>query len=139
MSGKDPEDVQAILNTLLVPMDPPNRSQWRKLELAMKFISISKQSAGVTKQDKSHDQKSIGNNDFERKGATNNTKCLQRNKRPLQSEDSAERQKITMKLEPLEKRKSTDGEAGGGNEKARQMKKQNSWGDKLKHCAVQIM
>jgi len=30
-------------------------------------------------------------------------------------------------------------EAGGGNEKARQMKKQNSWGDKLKHCAVQIM
>ena len=50
MSGKDPDDVRAIVNTLLVPMDPPNRSQWRKLELAMKFISISKQSAGVTKQ-----------------------------------------------------------------------------------------
>ena len=46
MSGKDPDDVRAIVNTLLVPMDPPNRSQWRKLELAMEFIKKSKNSAG---------------------------------------------------------------------------------------------
>ncbi len=45
-----PEDVQGILNTLLVPMDPPNRSQWRKLELAMKFINISKQSVAHTRR-----------------------------------------------------------------------------------------
>lgn len=42
MTQQHPEDVQGILNTLLVPMDPPNRSQWRKLELAMKFINKSK-------------------------------------------------------------------------------------------------
>ena len=45
-----PEDVQGILNTLLVPMDPPNRSQWRKLELAMKFINISKQSVANSRR-----------------------------------------------------------------------------------------
>ena len=44
------EDVQALLNTLLVPLDPPNRSQWRKLELAMKFINISKQSVANSKR-----------------------------------------------------------------------------------------
>ena len=47
---QQPEDVQGILNTLLVPMDPPNRSQWRKLELAMKFINISKQSVAHSRR-----------------------------------------------------------------------------------------
>ena len=47
---QQPEDVQGILNTLLVPMDPPNRSQWRKLELAMKFINISKQSVANSRR-----------------------------------------------------------------------------------------
>ena len=48
--NQQPEDVQGILNTLLVPMDPPNRSQWRKLELAMKFINISKQSVANSRR-----------------------------------------------------------------------------------------
>ena len=48
--SRDPEDVQGILNTLLVPMEPPNRSQWKKLELAMKFIKLSKQSVAGTKK-----------------------------------------------------------------------------------------
>ena len=48
--NQHPEDVQGILNTLLVPMDPPNRSQWRKLELAMKFINISKQSVANSRR-----------------------------------------------------------------------------------------
>ena len=48
--SRDPEDIQGILNTLLVPMEPPNRSQWKKLELAMKFIKLSKQSVAGTKK-----------------------------------------------------------------------------------------
>ena len=48
--ARDPEDIQGILNTLLVPMEPPNRSQWKKLELAMKFIKLSKQSVAGTKK-----------------------------------------------------------------------------------------
>ena len=31
-------------------MEPPNRSQWKKLELAMKFIKLSKQSVAGTKK-----------------------------------------------------------------------------------------
>ena len=48
--SRDPEDIQGILTTLLVPMEPPNRSQWKKLELAMKFIKLSKQSVAGTKK-----------------------------------------------------------------------------------------
>merc|ERR1711953_1667954 len=42
--SREPANIHGILNTLLVPMEPPNRSQWKKLELAMKFIHLSKQS-----------------------------------------------------------------------------------------------
>ena len=45
MSSKDDTNVHDLLNTLLVPTYPPNRSQWKKLELALKFINMSKQSA----------------------------------------------------------------------------------------------
>ena len=38
-------NVDELLNTLLIPNFPPNRSQWRKLELALKFINISKNCA----------------------------------------------------------------------------------------------
>jgi len=60
MMAVDPgsDDVRAIVNTLLVPMDPPNRSQWRKLELAMKFINISKQSVANSKRLNQAEQKS---------------------------------------------------------------------------------
>ena len=37
--------VQDILETVRVPCFPPNKSQWKKLELAVKFINISKTSA----------------------------------------------------------------------------------------------
>ena len=56
MSTED-TNVHDILNTLLVPTYPPNRSQWRKLELALKFINVSKQSA---KQSKSSTETSNG-------------------------------------------------------------------------------
>ena len=38
-------DVDHILHSVLVPSFPPNTSQWRKLELAMKFINKSKAEA----------------------------------------------------------------------------------------------
>ena len=42
----NPAYVDKILQTLLVPSFPPNRSQWRKLELAMEFIKKSRERAG---------------------------------------------------------------------------------------------
>ena len=48
--SREPGNVQDILTTLLVPMEPPNRSQWKKLELAMKFIHLSKESVARTKK-----------------------------------------------------------------------------------------
>ena len=43
---ENPEEVENLLKTVQVPTTgPPNRSQWRKLELAMKFINKSKQEA----------------------------------------------------------------------------------------------
>ena len=35
-------EVDHLLKTVLVPSFPPNRSQWKKLELALKFINKSK-------------------------------------------------------------------------------------------------
>ena len=49
MSADDDTNVHDLLNTLLVPAYPPNRSQWKKLELALKFINMSKQSAKDTR------------------------------------------------------------------------------------------
>ena len=43
---ENPEEVENLLKTVQVPTTgPPNRSQWRKLELAMKFINKSKAEA----------------------------------------------------------------------------------------------
>jgi len=43
---ENPEEVENLLKTVNVPSTgPPNRSQWRKLELAMKFINKSKAAA----------------------------------------------------------------------------------------------
>ena len=43
---ENPEEVENLLKTVQVPTTgPPNRSQWRKLELAMKFINKSKPEA----------------------------------------------------------------------------------------------
>ena len=35
-------ELEDLLKSVLVPSFPPNRSQWKKLELAMKFINASK-------------------------------------------------------------------------------------------------
>ena len=43
-------EVEDLLKSVLVPSFPPNRSQWKKLELAMKFIKLSKQSVAGTKK-----------------------------------------------------------------------------------------
>ena len=50
------ENIENILQTVLVPSQPPNRSQWRKLELALKFIHNSKKSV---KQKESRKCKSV--------------------------------------------------------------------------------
>ena len=42
--------IQDILETVKVPCYPPNKSQWKKLELAVKFINISKTSAANTRR-----------------------------------------------------------------------------------------
>lgn len=42
--------IQDILQTVKVPCYPPNKSQWKKLELAVKFINISKTSAATTRR-----------------------------------------------------------------------------------------
>ena len=48
---ENPEEVENLLKTVQVPTTgTPNRSQWRKLELAMKFINISKQSVENSKK-----------------------------------------------------------------------------------------
>ena len=52
ISDKKKEDVEQLLHTVLVPAFPPNRSQWRKLEIAMKFINMSKKSARETRMKK---------------------------------------------------------------------------------------
>ena len=49
MSRDEDTNIHDLVNTLLVPTYPPNRSQWKKLELALKFINISKQSAKESK------------------------------------------------------------------------------------------
>ena len=46
----NPADVDNILQTILVPSFPPNRSQWRKLDLALKFINKSKHSSTQTRK-----------------------------------------------------------------------------------------
>ena len=45
-------NVDDLLSTLRIPVYPPDRSQWRKLELAMKFINNSKTSVKQTKERK---------------------------------------------------------------------------------------
>ena len=57
------QEVDVILQSLLVPHFPPNRSQWRKLELALKFIQKSKTSAAVVRNNET--VKESGNNNKE--------------------------------------------------------------------------
>ena len=44
------EKVEDLLNTLRIPAFPPNKSQWKKLEIAVKFINTSKNSARQRKE-----------------------------------------------------------------------------------------
>ena len=50
-------DIDHLLHSVLIPTFPPNRSQWRKLENALKFINNSKQSANTTKQNRLEEAK----------------------------------------------------------------------------------
>ena len=45
-------NVDDLLNTLRIPAFPPDRSQWRKLEIAVKFINKSKHCAQQTRDRK---------------------------------------------------------------------------------------
>ena len=47
MSGESSTNIQDILESVKIPSHPPNKSQWKKLELAVKFINISKSSAAA--------------------------------------------------------------------------------------------
>merc|ERR1711953_233852 len=116
--SREPANIHGILNTLLVPMEPPNRSQWKKLELAMKFIHLSKQS--VVRRKSSQEIKFGLRERSEYKSMTAVASSEER---------SRCKQKITLKLEPIDK--------SVEKEKAR-LKKQKSW-DKLKNVAVQIL
>ena len=42
-------NVDELLNTLRIPAFPPDRSQWRKLEIAVNFINKSKHCAEQTR------------------------------------------------------------------------------------------
>ena len=44
------DNVEDLLNKLRIPLYPPDRSKWRKLEIAMKFIEKSKTSAEQSKK-----------------------------------------------------------------------------------------
>ena len=39
------DNIQDILDSVKIPCQPPNKSQWKKLEIAVKFINASKKSA----------------------------------------------------------------------------------------------
>ena len=39
------DNIQDILDSVKIPCQPPNKSQWKKLEIAIKFINASKKSA----------------------------------------------------------------------------------------------
>merc|ERR1712110_451025 len=147
-----PEDVQGILNTLLVPMDPPNRSQWRKLELAMKFINISKQSVAnsrrLQEQQRAQNRRNSGAactvTGAKKTPASSQDSSLKHprtEKRPLISgEDTGVRHtKLTMKLEPLDGNNGVTVAEKRRRDVVPAIKKRDSWGDKLKHAAVQIM
>ena len=54
-------DLEHLLSTILVPSFPPNRSQWKKLENALKFINKSKKSASVQNREKTSPKKSKEN------------------------------------------------------------------------------
>ena len=43
------DNVEDLLNKLRIPAYPPDRSKWRKLEIAIKFIEKSKTSAEQSK------------------------------------------------------------------------------------------
>merc|ERR1712025_192095 len=122
--SRDREDIQGILNTLLVPMEPPNRSQWKKLELAMKFIKLSKQSVAGTKKITASEKQKIGL----REQSEDKTRTRSKTERDSEERISC-RQKVTLKMDPIEPSK--------GEVKA-VLKKQKSW-DKFKNCAVQIL
>ena len=44
------DNVEDLLNKLRIPAYPPDRSKWRKLEIAMKFIEKSKTSVEQSKK-----------------------------------------------------------------------------------------
>merc|ERR1712227_675739 len=50
------ENLDKILETVLVPSQPPLRSQWRKLELALNFINKSKKSINQNKNNMSKNE-----------------------------------------------------------------------------------
>ena len=39
------DNIQDILDSVKIPCQPPNKSQWKKLEIAVKFINASKKCA----------------------------------------------------------------------------------------------
>ena len=49
MPKENLDEVDHLLQTVLVPAFPPNRSQWRKLEITMEFINKSKNSVRQTR------------------------------------------------------------------------------------------
>jgi phenylalanyl-tRNA synthetase alpha subunit len=48
----DSINMDQLLHSIMIPTIPPNRSQWKKLELALKFINKSKHVADEKKKER---------------------------------------------------------------------------------------
>ena len=88
-------DVDQLLQTILVPTFPPNRSQWRKLDIAMHFIHRSKMSLKRKREENIHIDKSaaIVESDDERKDS------IRPNKRKVTIVENLERGNV-LSLRP---------------------------------------
>ena len=110
----NPADVDKILQTILVPSFPTNRSQWRKLDLALKFINKSKHSATQTRK-KSNAQEY-------------NSKPIIYCKYPEKCKDTIEsRLKVRMDINPIDGEHNWKGRQEKGNSC---LKKRGSWSKK---------
>ena len=88
-------DVDQLLQTILVPTFPPNRSQWRKLDIAMQFIHRSKMSLKRKREENLHNDNTaaIVDSDDERKDS------IRPNKRKITIVENLERGNV-LRMSP---------------------------------------
>ena len=125
----NPADVDQLLQTILVPSFPPNRSQWRKLEIAMKFINKSKTSSSQTK---SVIAPTYREQDFNQTCGRNSDYLTKTETRKINS-------KINFKMTPDEKIGDYRYDSKGSLKRENIcLKRQGSW-SKIKHSVKRIL